>query len=426
MPTFIEKLKSPVVDSLTRLTLIDLIHGNHNDSLYSYQNHKFSNYLIKDDVSLSLANNDIYLGKFYGTTGIELSDALDVDRVLHLEIPVGHIRFFDIDELAKLSFKHKILFIDLEEGNCVKFKWRNKSKIKIDFFDDFLRQNLLSFNLDNLTLISSGFTRSKYCKLISIDKFWVTLTALSTPFIVSMIKNNNQDYYIDLIKNKKHDRFAVFKNWRARQWRVALLSKLHANNMLDVIDWSLIGDYGPLFYDRKEPRFELNDFFQFTDMEWYNRSEFKSLIDNFFNVHLNKLPKFLYNDDVDNDHSIMHTAESDFKKYRFSIDVESGSWISEKLIKNMLLGTMPIVIYPYSKTNHIKKIKNLGFNVLDLSFDNFENIEDLINLSTDFIKMLYQNDMQPAIDDVIHNFEMCTNIDKLSSYVYQPLIDTFK
>ena len=119
-------------------------------------------------------------------------------------------------------------------------------------------------------------------------------------------------------------------------------------------------------------------------------------------------------------------SADDCKKYAYSIVVESSTQLTEKTVKNFLLGYTPIVIYPYTNSLYIKNIKDLGFYILDEKFDNHDSVDSLINTAYSTITDLLLTPTKNNNEHLIKNFHLCTDKQILCNYICQPLIDTFK
>jgi hypothetical protein len=426
MSTFIEKLKIDTGSKKIYLTVVDFVLGDFSEGIFPFTDNLSKTQPIKNLILSNLEQSQIFLGKHYGTTGIEINKLLqDSNTNYIIEIPLGHLQFCNIADIVKLSHTHKIILTDLEEGNSYIFQWTDPKtkqlvKGKLEFF---LKSNGL--NIDNIFFASPSFTKTNFCREIKFYGFWIILTALCSPFILDIIENNSKEKYIELLKSKNYTTFAVFKNWRARKWRVVLLSLLHHREILPAIDWSLIGESHPV-NNNNTKTFDITHFTKFASPEWLASTTYKTYIERFFKSNLHKLPKFLESDKQINIDSVITTKEADFKKYKFSIEVESAAWLSEKAVKSFLLGSMPIIVYPYPQTNYIKQLKNLGFKIIDIGSDNKQSVDDIINCAIEKINSLYNNDDSPNVDDLIANFNLCADKDALSNYISQPLIDTFK
>jgi len=424
----IEKLRLENKHSvLTRLTLTDLIFENDMKKNITYNDINIRTDLIRDKVVEKLKEHNIFLGKQYGVKGIPIKKLLEESTSLdyHIEIPTGHIINYNIQDLRQLSFKHKIIFVDFEESNVAPIKWIDDSQQeRKTFFNEFLK--ISGFNLNNTYFASPNIEKNRICKDINFYYIFVVMASLCSNITIDILLNNNKEQYIEILKNRPYEKFFIFKNWSARPWRVALLSILNKHRILDEIDWSLVGEYGPhKFNDNKD--FVKEYFSKYTNNKWIEENYFKEEIQQFFVERINELPKFLY------EHEYSAKVESidvwtspinDLKKYRYSIDVESCSFLSEKQVKSFLMGSMPFVIYPYKTNRYIQQLKHLNFNIVDVELEK-KNIESHLENSADKIIFLKENDICPDIAEIIHNFEMCVDSNKLVDYVTQPLIDTF-
>lgn len=422
MSVLIEKLKFDKAVPQVYLTTTDFVLGDHTKGYYTYQNSPHRTDLIRDLILDDLKKNDIYLGKHYGVEGVPLDSLLNDDLSnFIIEIPMGHVQYYNLEQLQILSHKNKIIFVDFEESGHIKFKWHDtEQRLHLDFFTDFLKKSGL--NLENIIYASNDFIKNRLCKEIKFLHFWVLAQSLAIPYIQEIIKDNTTyNHYLDLLTNKQYSEFAVFRNWQARPQRLILLSLLHKNDSLKNIDWSLVGEFGHYIHDSKELKFSMKEHFK----EKLKTGKFSLDVNNFFSAYNNDLPKFLYNSDSTTKHAKFYLSPNDFKKYRYSIDVESGNWVSEKAIKGCIQGSMPIVVYPYPNGNFSQLSTAMGFKFLDLNFDGIQDLNELLIDASQKIKMLHDNNIQPNIDDVVHNFNMCADKKLLASYIVQPLVDAF-
>ena len=426
MAIFIEKLSLGVTTPRqVHLTITDFVTGDHGSGVYTYQDFPHDTSLIRDLILTELEKSNIFLGKNYGLQGISISNLLNNDyseRNYYIEIPVSHIQHYNLQDLVLLSYKYKLILVDIEEANTCQFRWidRNnfihKSKIK-----KFLKES--GINVYNVYYASPSFEQIKLCREIKLYNIWILMQALCTPVVQDIIQNNNKQQYLNILETKPYEQFAVFRNWRARHWRVVLLSLLHNNKVLDNIDWSLIGEFGHLTYNRKNIEFNKDDFLRYVPQDWVSHSNLMSVIDEFFTAHNNILPKFLLNTDTVDKFSSMRLDADQFKKYCYSIDIDDATMLSEKPVKSFLQGSTPILIFTYP--NGIDKLRSLNFKFPDYDFNNFPCNNNIINQAADTIKFLHDSKITPNIDDVIHNFEMCVDKHKLVSYLVQPLVDVF-
>ncbi|MEY2867943.1 MAG: hypothetical protein RIR01_343, partial [Bacteroidota bacterium] len=282
MNTFIEKLKIDTGSKKIYLTVVDFVLGDFSEGIFPFTDNLSKTQPIKNLILSNLEQNQIFLGKHYGTTGIEINKLLqDSNTNYIIEIPLGHLQFCNIADIVKLSHTHKIILTDLEEGNSYIFQWTDpktkqlvKGKLEL-----FLKSNGL--NIDNIFFASPSFTKTKFCREIKFYGFWIILTALCSPFILDMIENNSKEKYIELLKSKNYTTFAVFKNWRARKWRVVLLSLLHYREILPAIDWSLIGESHPV-NNNNTKKFDITHFTKFASPEWLASTTYKTYIERFF------------------------------------------------------------------------------------------------------------------------------------------------
>lgn len=424
MSVIIEKLRLDEKDiPQVYLTTTDFVLGDHSKGNYSYENHSYNVEIIRDLILNDLDKHDIYLGKHYGLRGISIEELLSNNfSEFIIEIPVGHIQYYDIEQLNLLSQRNKIIFADLEEGDNARFKWYDTQRtLHLDFFTDFLKNTYL--NIDNVFFASSNFKKNRLCKEIHFLNIWVLMQSLSIPYVQEIIQDKSvYNHYLDLLTNKKYEKFALFRNWRVRTPRLILLSLLHKNHSLKDIDWTLIGDFGPRTYDIKEPGFFYNE----SIMEHISSGPFAECTDNFLLQHKKILPKFLYETDSTLSSANMHLESADFKKYRYTIDVESAMLISEKMVKGCLQGSMPIIVYPFLNGNFIQRITSIGFRIIDLGLDKVSNYNELLLHASNQIKLLNDNKIEPLLEDIVHNFNMCVDKYKLASYITQPLVDAFR
>jgi len=426
MAIFIEKLSlEEITPDLVHLTITDFVKGDHGIGTYTYQDFPHDTSLIRDLILPQLEKSNIFLGKHYGLSGISISNLLNNDYSMHdyyVEIPVRHIYCYNLQDLILLSNKYKIIFVDIEEGDSYHFVWydhnnvKQKTKIK-----KFLKES--GINVDNVYYASPSFEQIKICREIKLYKIWILMQALCTPIVQDIIQNNNKQKYLDILEKKPYKQFAVFRNWRARHWRVVLLSLLHNNKVLDNIDWSLIGEYGHLTYDRKNIEFSKDDFLKYVPQDWLNHSDLTGIIDKFFTAHNNILPKFLLDTDTVDKFSLMNIDTDQFKKYCYSIDIDNAPLLTEKPAKSFLQGSTPILIFTFP--NGIDKMRSFNFKFPDYDFNNFPCNDNVINQVANTIKFLHDSKITPNIDDVVHNFELCADKHKLASYVVQPLVDVF-
>lgn len=426
MAVFIEKLSlEEVMPNLVHLTITDFVRGDHGKGTYTYQDFPHDTAPIRDLILTELEKSNIFLGKNYGLQGISINNLLNNDyseRDYYIEIPVGHIYYYRLRDLVLLSNKYKIIFVDIEEGNTAQFVWtdynnvKHKTKIK-----KFLKES--GINVDNVYYASPSFEQIKICREIKLYKIWILMQALCTPIVQDIIQNNNKQKYLDILETKPYEQFAVFRNWRAKRWRVVLLSLLYDKNVLADIDWSLVGMYGHLAYDRKNIEFSKDDFLRYVPQHWLNHSNLTSIVDKFFKDHNNILPKFLLDTDTVDTFSSMKLDTDQFKKYRYSIDIDDAAILSEKPVKSFLQGSTPILIFTFP--NGIDKLRSFNFKFPDYDFNNFPCNDNVINQVANTIKFLHDSKITLDIDDIVHNFELCADKHKLVSYLVQPLVNVF-
>lgn len=429
MSVYIEKLKIDTGSHPVCLSIVDFILGDFSKRGFYFTDDITKTSVVKNLISKNLNDNEIFVGKQYNTAGIDIDVLLNNNIDIVVEIPVQHLRFFDISKLVELSKKNKIILTDLEEGNSYFFSWFEPSTNirKNGDVDSFLKRN--GFNINNVLFLTTAFDKVKFCKEIKILNFWVVITALCSPFVLDIINNNTQQKYIDLIKNKQYEKFAVFKNWKARKWRVVLLSLLNHKKLLDHIDWSLIGETVKMSVATdylSVGEFKKEHFLKFTTPEWQNNNPYQTKIDTFFQDHWHNLPKFLNHDEKICNDMVIKTSEKDINKYKFSIDIETYTTMSEKLVKSFLLGYIPIVAYTSIKSRYIDQIKKLGFTVIDESFDNCDSIDEIVLKMCEKIENLYETGETFSSESIIENFRLCTDKELLASYISQPLINVFK
>jgi len=428
MTIYIEKLKLEKTERLIYLTLCDFLLGSHNENRYNYENVPVRTDLICDDIISVLSKHNIFLGKNYGLNGISITTLLESNESnnnLYIEIPTGHIKYYSISDLIKLSLKYKIIFTDFEEGDSTNLVWFDiDNKKRASRFSKFLIDSKI--NVDNVFFTSASFEKTRICKEIKIFHIWLLMQTLTVPYVHDILLNNNKQKYLDILSTKKYEKFAVFKNWRARRWRLALLGILDDTQILNNIDWSLIGEFGHRSTDLKEIDFNITHFLRKGNVDWLNNSSFKNQVTTFIQKNSGILPKFLSEYDKTFQHAHFYVNEKNIKTYMYSIDVDTANLITEKPIKSFLQGSMPIVIYPFLKCQYIEKIQSLGFKLLDTEFDNSHDLENLMIKASNKIHYLYNSNIEPNLNDILHNFDLCVDKSKLVEYFTQPLIDTFK
>lgn len=427
MTVYIEKLKLENPHGLVYLTLCDFVLGTHGKGQYTYEDAPIRTDLIRNDIISSLEKHQIFLAKHYGLDGICIDKLINSDNLLdyYIEIPTGHIKYYNTVDLISLSKKNKIIFTDFEEGGSINVVWHDiYGQRKYSSFTKFLIESGINFK--NVIFASSNFEKNKICKEIKMFQMWLLMQSLSVNYVQDIILNNNKQQYLDILSTKKYEKFAVFKNWRARRWRLVLLSILNDSKLLDKIDWSLIGEFGHRFFDDDSLDFKIENFIKTNNLEWLNNSKFKDQVIKFMDDHSHSLPKFLFDSDKINRHAHLYLDEFHLKRYMYSIDVDTANLMTEKPIKSFLQGSMPILIYPSVNSRYLEKIQSLGFKLLDTEFDKSTNIDELIISAGNKIQNLYNLNIEPKLDDILHNFELCTNKQQLVNYFVQPLIEAFK
>lgn len=428
MSIFIEKLSLGKSNpDQIHLTITDFVLGDHGKGYYTYQDFPHDTSLIRDLILRELEKTNIFLGKHYGLSGISLNKLLDnnysFEHNYYIEIPVGHIQFYKITDLVALSNKYKIILVDIEEGGTSLFNYLDyNNTLQLVDIRSFIKKSKL--NVENIYYASPSFKQTGLCKEIKLHKIWILMQSLCVPFVQDIIQNNNKQKYLDILEKKQYEKFAVFRNWRARKWRVALLSVLYKNNMLDNIDWSLIGQYGHLTYDIKTIEFKKDYFLKYASQEWLDSSKFKGLIDDFFCNNESILPKFLLETDTTDKFSLMRINEDQIKKYRYSIDVDNATMMTEKPVKSFLQGSLPILIYTFP--NGVETLRSFGFKLPDYDFNSLCSMEDTVLQAGNTIRCLYEKSTTPNLDDIVHNFELCVDKHTLASYLIQPLVNALK
>ena len=400
------------------LTLIDFLLDNHLSGDYEFFSEvkNLPPTTIKADIIAILLKNNISVGSLFDTQGINIKDLLESDNYkdLIIEIHNNHLKFYNISDLISLSNRNRIIITDIEEGFCYRTVWKNTEGKEItDTFQMFLQHS--GINNNNIIALSSNFQNNNFCKEIKLYGMWVLLTVLSTKFSIDLIENaSKKEEYKNILCTKEYEKFAVFKNWRPRKSRIILLSLLNKSKLLDnLIDWSLIGDTDPIRYKDTNAKFKQKQ------KKWMRTHTYRAEIDNFFRKH--SLPKFLDADNTGN--QWINLSADDCKKYAYSIVVESSPQITEKTVKNFLLGYIPIVIYPYTNSLYIKQIKELGFYILDEKFDNHASIDSVINTAYSTITDLLLTPTKNNNEHLIKNLHLCTDKQILCDYICQPFID---
>lgn len=435
MSTYIEKLKLPANpllysienDVRIRLTMVDFLLGDHTLGYYNYQPFPYKTSLIKDGVVNKLAQHNIHLGKFFNVDGIDIEILLAnswEDQYI-IEIPLGHLQYYQTNQLVELADRYKIIMTDIEEGNNHTMFWwgPNQKHIMQGTFREFVLNSKI--NEKNIYLASSRFERVRVCKEIHLYGLWVVLQSLTTPFVIDIIENNNKQKYLDIIEKKSYEKFAVFPNWRARYWRVILLSLLNEKHLLEHIDWSLIGEYTLFLPNHDYKNFNRQFFTKYTSERRLGINNYDEITNRFFDKYQHQLPKFLYGNESDNVMTYMYLPEEDIKKYKFSITIERP-WLTEKTVKSFLRCSSPIILYPYKNCTYLDKIRSMGFKIEDLGLNKQASGDNVVENAATLVENLYNSSAEPNLDDIINNFELCVDKEKLENYLIQPLVEAFK
>lgn len=415
------KLEHSIPTKTKSLTLTDFLLDNHMSGEYEFFSEvkELPSTTLKSDIAKTLEKNNIFIGNMFGTTGIGINELLNSDQYANLiiEVPNNHLQYYNISDIVSLSNRNKIVITDIEEGFCYQTIWTDTCGTKnVNNFHYFLKNS--GINTNNVIALSPNLENNNLCKQIKIYGMWILLVILSSKFFIELVEDKHKrEEYNKILRTKETEKFAVFKNWRPRPWRVALLSLLNKSKFLDKsIDWSLIGHTDPIRCTNYNIEFTQKS------SEWIQKNPYRDEITTFFKEQ--PLPKFLDLDDTGN--SWLYMPINDCKKYRYSIIVESSEQITEKMTKDILLGYIPIVVYPYENRQYIKQIKDMGFRVLDEDFDNHTSVQSIIRAVHTKIINLFQSPSIDTNEDVLENLKLCTDKTILCNYICQPLIDSFK
>lgn len=406
----IEKLSLKNVEKYTWQTFVDHFVGNSKSRVHTYEEFNsaqrrdvniFSEKLSKD---LNCQLEDISIGKFYGTKG------LDLDQLLVLGSNIENL----VVELSPEHFNN----VALKSKHKLKLLLENYNVLISDFEEcgtlygpgsPTLVQIIANLNIKPKKLFLAGgcFQMTDYpaLNIFKIDfDYWLLATALADNFYSAAIFDKSYKQQLLDILAKEPKNFCVVPILKPRIPRLKLLAYLDKISILEKCDWScgynlsIILSYSPKNIQTLSKE----------ETEFLSKYKFPKLFENLDTTWTGLVsPNTVW-----------------FNKYKFYVSAETYmgneyqnemgqiGFISEKTYRSFLIGSMPIV---YGAVGANDYLRSLGFKTACTNINN-TNILDVSN-----ILLGKSNNSEYNVRDIQHNFDLITNKQFLVKQVVQPL-----
>jgi len=400
----IEKLSLKNIGRYTWQTFIDQFIGNQQTRFYFFERYNIGdrrdrylrNEVLTSDVMSGL--NNICLGKYYGTNGIDI-DVLLIEgspiENLVVEISPEHFRLLVKSKykLKALLENYTVILNDFEECGTL-FGLNNPTLVEF----------LTKFNIvpKQLFLVGGCFDMHDYSELniikIQFD-YWLLYTALTNEFYSNAIFDNNyKQSMIDKLDNQPKE-FCLIPTFKPRTPRIKLLSYLEKIQVLDSCDWSC--GYNLAKIDRIDKLGK-------EEIQFLSRHNFPKL---FKNIEIDLGPRSVPQTNWFNKYNYYVSAET-YMGDEYGNEMGNIGFISEKTYKSFMIGAAPIIYGPPKSNEYLNK---LGFKTMlsDEYCADYKAIGGF--LEKQLTSVTYEKNL------VKHNFDLITNKQFLVNQVTQPL-----
>ena len=442
------KLRWTLTDILLKSPAVE--HNDSSDPLRSAVS-QYPNHLVPINLQTQILK-DTFLEMCQGKIDLDEQPVKlhDInERDTYYEFDLTTFFHYPLGELKRILREHKVIICDFEDG--LGGRDINESGTWLQFIMSLrivprevicLTSNITEFEYEQLNI-----------KSVTLP-IWMIITIGCTGFLTNVYHDNKaRQLYLDMLERDK--KFALCPNFKPRAPRLAFLGEMHKRNLLDTMDWSLIGynyreqvdaqalmnpltddnsDYWKLgkrkiLQDMDKDRVvylnhNLNDSFnkvseEYADYYYKTVSEFLPNID---------LPKLLPDNDK-HPSNIVSISDHLVGKYYWHIVNETMldhkvalikyGIVTEKTFKAMIAGAMPLICGPNGTDDYLE---GLGFKIHKTDIDEYNNIGKSIRLA-DCYQDIYNRQQLPDKEDVMYNAEKLLDKKFVCSKIIEPLME---
>jgi len=241
--------------------------------------------------------------------------------------------------------------------------------------------------------------------------------------------SDNMQHYLDTIAQSTYPKQLIFLNLKPRLYRLKSLLYMFQQGTLDdpALEWSLADKVytitGRGIGEDLQTKLVKQDQFSQQIVGNLTDSE-KQLYTQFIDTY--ELPK-LYSP-VDNLVQILNSNPDDFAVFNWSYCVETyyggelplrfglgtSSFLTEKTYKSFMQASMPLTLCEGDTYNYLT---NLGFRVDNQQLDCYTGSEERFINVMRLIDDILEHGIVPNRDNILHNFELITDI-KHTAHIY--------
>jgi len=435
-----------------RWTLTDLImrepaevYNDSRDPLEScvtqYPNHlvpiNLQTHALKDTF-LKLSKDKID----FSNEQVETKDAKEQNTYYEFDLTT----FFNTppEELKRILVNHKVIICDFEDGLGGRDINDNGTWL----------QYIMSLRVmpREIICLTSNITKFEH-KQLNIKSvplpIWMHITIDSTGFLIHAYNNNTaKQNYLDMLDRDKN--FALCPNFKPRAPRLAFIAEMYKRNLLDTMDWSLVGynqnlmnpftkgneTYWDFYKNKTNPDTWKLDM-QVNRLPGNNNDSFNQVNEKYIEYYYEtvhnflskvKLPKLLPTTE-EHPTNIISISEHLVGKYYWHIINETMldqkvaliryGIITEKTFKAMIAGAMPLICGTNGTDDYLE---DLGFKIHRTDIDDYSNIGKSLRLA-DIYQEIYERQQLPNKEDIMHNAELLLDKEFVCSTIIQPLMD---
>lgn len=347
-------------------------------------------------------------------------------------------------ELTRILKDHKVIICDFEDGLGGR---------DISGTGTWL-QYIMSLRVvpREVICLTSNITKFEH-KQLNIKSvplpIWMIITIGCTGYLTHAYHDNNaKQKYLEMLDRDK--KFALCPNFKPRAPRLAFIAELYKRNLLDTMDWSLIGYDQALmnpftdgnaeywnFYKKQTSVEQWKNDMQINRMPGNNNDSFNQVDNKYTDQYYENVNKFLSSVELpkllpDNDKhpsNIISISDHLVGKYYWHIVNETMldhkvaliryGIVTEKTFKAMIAGAMPLICGPNGTDDYLE---GLGFKVHRTDIDEYKNIGKSLRLA-DYYQDIQERQQLPNKNDIMHNAELLLDKEFVCSTIIEPLME---
>lgn len=402
-------------------TLVDIFHNGRvaQDTTSDIQ-HFFDSSDLIQHVTLPKQLKVSTLG---GTNGLSIDElSQHQDKQLILEISVYWLYHIPEQALKYITNHFHLMLTDLEDGGQLAH-----NKLTVFFVTSkIVPKNTIFYLTSSTNLNSIDMLNIKHIHF----PYWLFHVGANA----CIDKSSNKNLYMQRITESNQTNNILFLNFKPRLYRLKLLTRLYSQGLLDHMEWSLVNRH---FSTEPSSAPDRDRPIILVEREDITQQTLSRLSQEEYDVYNTICEQYT----IPRIYSPIHTThdqhtlpDEDFAKYAWLLSVETGfgnefklnnkigkiSFLTEKTYKAFVQGCMPLTLCDDSVYSYLT---SLGFKVDSHDIDMYNDSEEKLTHMVETCKNIIENNVVPDKDDIIHNFNLITDIKWLGKIFSESLIN---